>query len=143
MIAIHTTAISLPSEGKTSGSCCPKKVSSDHNTGQITLKFHFYAVWVFVNSLQKKKLKIPIFTFLTKWGGLSPLTFFLPPFQWGKMILKVDIHELLTLLCKVVFLFLRHVITPGREKKLLSGSGHKMAEFTGFFVLNIGRENLL
>ena len=51
MIAIHTTAISLPSEGKTSGSCCPQKVSSDHNTGQITLKFHFYAVWVFVNSL--------------------------------------------------------------------------------------------
>ena len=56
MIAIHTTAISLPSEGKTSGSCCPKKVSSDHNTGQITLKFHFYAVWVFVNSPQKKKV---------------------------------------------------------------------------------------
>ena len=57
MIAIHTTAISLPSEGKTSGSCCPKKVSSDHNTGQITLKFHFYAVWVFVNSPQKKKVE--------------------------------------------------------------------------------------
>ena len=69
MIAMHTTAISLPSEGETSGSCCPKKVSSDHNTGQITLKFHFYAVWVFVNSPQKKKLKIPNFIFLTKWGG--------------------------------------------------------------------------
>ena len=57
MIAIHTTAIFLPSEGKKCGSCCPKKVSSDHNTGQITLEFHFYAVWVFVNSPQKKKVE--------------------------------------------------------------------------------------
>ena len=65
MIAIHTTAISLPSEGKTSGSCCPKKVSSDHNTGQITLKFHLYAVWlhVFVNSPQKKKVENSKFHF--------------------------------------------------------------------------------
>ena len=63
MIAIHTTAISLPSEGKKSGSCCPQKVSSDHNTGQITLKFHFCAGWVFVNSPQKKKVENSKFHF--------------------------------------------------------------------------------
>ena len=72
MIAIHTTAISLPSEGKTSGSCCSQKVSSDHNTGQITLKFHFYAFWVFVNSPQKKKVENSKFHFLTKWGVVPP-----------------------------------------------------------------------
>ena len=68
MIAIHTTAISMPSEGKKSGSCCPKKVSSGHNTGQNTGIFHFYAVWVFVNSHQKKKVENPNFIFLSKWG---------------------------------------------------------------------------
>ena len=72
MIAIHTTAISLPSEGKTSGSCCPKNVSSDHNTGQITLKFHFYTVWVFVNSPQKKNVEIPNFIFWLN-EGVVPL----------------------------------------------------------------------
>ena len=60
MIVIHTTAISLPSEGKTSGSCCPQKVSCDHNTGQITLKFHFYAVWVFVNSPQLSSILLKL-----------------------------------------------------------------------------------
>ena len=73
MIAIHTTAISLPSEGKTSGGCCPNKVSSDHNTGQITLKFHFYAVWVFVNSPQKKKVENSKFHFFDLIRGLSPV----------------------------------------------------------------------
>ena len=63
MIAIHITAISLPGEGKKSGSCCPKKVSRDHNTGQITLKIHFYAVWVFINSPQKKKIENSKFHF--------------------------------------------------------------------------------
>ena len=73
MIAIHTTAISLPSEGKTSGSCCPKKVSSDHNTSQITLKFHFYAVWVFVNIPQKKKSwKFQISFFWLNEGVVPP-----------------------------------------------------------------------
>ena len=73
MIAIHTTAISLLSEGKTSGSCCPEKVSSDHNTGQITLKFHFYAVWVFVNSPQKKKnWKFQISFFWLNEGVVPP-----------------------------------------------------------------------
>ena len=64
MIATYTTAMALSSEGKKSGSCCPKKVSSGHNTGQITLKFHSYAVWVFVNSPQKKKVENFKFHFL-------------------------------------------------------------------------------
>ena len=77
MIAIHTTAISLPSEGKKSGSCCPQKVSSDHNTGQITLKFHFYAVWVFVNSPQKKKSWKFQISFFDWMRGCPPLIWFL------------------------------------------------------------------
>ena len=69
MIAIHTTTIFLPSESKKSGSFCPKKVPCDHYTDQITLKFQFYAVWMYVNSPKNKKVENSKFHFLAKLGG--------------------------------------------------------------------------
>ena len=73
MIAIHTTAISLASESKKSGSCCPKKVSSDHNTGQITSNFIFMQFGFLLTAPKRKKVENSKFHFFDKMRGCPPL----------------------------------------------------------------------